>query len=200
MGNVLGVVARGCVELTLGCRSFDGHVAHCSRLQRSFRASRVPAHCRQRNWCGLNHKLATHQFPRTETASGTEGTYQNCRLALLESWLGTWWHPCPNQYLATVENVDQSWCIGHPGNRSGTWSAWRIQLRRVVVERRKQHTIRAGPKDGLCRPGCKVMEWDSWGNGGKKRLLFKGRSIKSKLQRPRTLLSSQVVPFREFQD
>jgi hypothetical protein len=36
--------------------------------------------------------------------------------------------------------------------------------------------------------------------GGRKRLLFKGRPIKSKLQMPRTLLSSQVVPFRGFQD
>jgi hypothetical protein len=34
----------------------------------------------------------------------------------------------------------------------------------------------------------------------RKRLLFKGRPIKGKLQMPRTLLSSQVVPFREFQD
>ena len=33
-----------------------------------------------------------------------------------------------------------------------------------------------------------------------KRLLFKGRPIKSKVEKPRTLLSSQVVPFREFQD
>ena len=37
------------------------------------------------------------------------------------------------------------------------------------------------------------------GTGEKKRLLFKGRPIKSKLQRARTL-SSQVVPFRGFQE
>jgi hypothetical protein len=38
------------------------------------------------------------------------------------------------------------------------------------------------------------------GKGRQKRLLFKGRPIKSGLQKPRTLLSSQVVPFRGFQE
>ena len=39
-----------------------------------------------------------------------------------------------------------------------------------------------------------------WEGGKKKDYYLKGRPIKSKLQEPRTLLSSQLVPFRGFQE
>ena len=46
-----------------------------------------------------------------------------------------------------------------------------------------------------------MERWDSCGKGGKKKDYYlRGRPIKSSLQKPRTLLSSQLVPFREFQE
>lgn len=62
-----------------------------------------------------------------------------------------------------------------------------------------KRTVRAGPNDGLCRPGCKVIEWESCGNGDRKTII-RGTLNKKQAEKARTLLSSQVVPFREFQD
>ena len=158
MGNALGVVEHGCVGLRPGCRSPDECFGCCSHLRRPCHACQAPTHCRQRSWCGRNHKLVAHQLPRIDYGRD-KGTYQSCPLALLANWTGIWWRLCPDRCLAIVENVDQLWGNGRPGNRGGTRSAWRTQWRRVVVGgRQKQRTIRAGPNDGLCRPGCKVME------------------------------------------
>ena len=63
MGNVLGVVAHGCVEQRYGYHSPDG-CFEC-RLRRPCRAYQAPARCRQRSRCELNHKLTTYQLPRT---------------------------------------------------------------------------------------------------------------------------------------
>ena len=169
------------MEPTSGC--LDGYFACCSHLRQPYRAFRAPAHCRRRNWYGLNHKLTANQPPRIDQG-GTRRTHRNCPLASLESWRGTWRRPYPSQCLTIVENVGRVWCIGHPGNRNGVRSAWRIQQRRVVVGgKRKERTIRAGPNDGRCRPGCKVMEWDSCGNGGKKGDYLKDAQQKARYRR-----------------
>lgn len=200
-GNAPEAVAHGCVGRRLGFRSSDECSECYSHLLQPCRAFQVPAHCRRRNWCGLNHKLAVHQLPGKYHAQNW-GTYQNCPLALLESWPKTWWRLCPDWCLAIAGNVDQVCCIGHPGNRNGTWSAWRIWLRRVVVGERKTEGTHHSSWTKR-RPLPTGMQGHRMGllwERGQKRLLYKGRPIKGKLQMPRTLVASHVVPFRGFQD
>ena len=168
------------MELKFGCRASVECAGCCSHLQQPCPAFQVPTHCRRKSWCELNHKLATDQLPMIEQSLAgkhTEIAYLLCwrvrrefGSVLPKAGVQPLWRMLTSFGVSFILKI---------GKGRGEHSAYSYASSGWQKEDKNKRTIRAGPNDGLCRPGCKVIEWDPCGNGDKENL-FKGRPIKSK--------------------